>query len=711
MRTTSVSATLDHLVAETGWLRRLAGSLVKDQAAAEDLVHDTVLIAAEQAPRDGRPLRPWLARVLHNRVRMRGRSAARRSRRERAVAELAVAPATPDEIVDRLELQRMLAGLVLELALPLRDVVLLHYFEGLSSAAIGNRLGIADGTVRWRLKQAIDELRDRLEQRAPNRAWLAPLTGFAGMARGTGVTGTHTLIIWAIAVLLALVAGIVLVWQVALGTTTTAPRAHRAEPITAIIARVVHASPGADAMAPSLGSVPADPDQRRIRGVVVDQAGRPVDGAELLIECHYRDEIATGPTTVHTASNGAFGFAVDDDCLLSMTARKGDAESPVEHDRFGRSGLRKPSEPFVLRLAPAPVAEFKVVDADTGSPIAGARLSSDNFRGRLASAVSDTAGVARIRIATNSRLTRYSAIAIDAPGYPSVSEKLTNPDGTHLERPIERTVRLVRGVPVSGRVVGSDGRGVANAFVVVEDAADWEPRVTDADGAFSVAVPRAGRYRAQASPPGLMTRRNAAHAVDIEVGADGRTDVVLQLPSESRGELTGTVIDDAGNPVAGARVRSAERELHPVVTDAHGRFSYHVGFLAPLRPSGEPIPQIFLIARHGSFSSAFTPVEIHNEDQNTNVTLQLGPAGIAGVVVDLEGTPVPGADVWLNFCCGKHRVVQGKHVEADAEGRFAFDVPRGDFVLSVRRSRDDDFDDRDDKTVSGGSHDVRLLIP
>jgi hypothetical protein len=50
MGTTIVSVTLDQLVADTGWLRRLAGSLVKDQAAAEDLVHDTVLVAAEQAP-------------------------------------------------------------------------------------------------------------------------------------------------------------------------------------------------------------------------------------------------------------------------------------------------------------------------------------------------------------------------------------------------------------------------------------------------------------------------------------------------------------------------------------------------------------------------------------------------------------------------------------------------------------------------------------
>jgi DNA-directed RNA polymerase specialized sigma24 family protein len=34
----------------------------------------------------------------------------------------------------------MLAGFVLELDQPKRDVVLLHYFEGVSSVSIGNRL-------------------------------------------------------------------------------------------------------------------------------------------------------------------------------------------------------------------------------------------------------------------------------------------------------------------------------------------------------------------------------------------------------------------------------------------------------------------------------------------------------------------------------------------------------------------------------------------
>ena len=171
MGTVNASATLEQLVTDSGWLRRLAVALVRDEATADDVVQDTYAIAATQAPTDGRPLRPWLARVLSNRARTATRSARRRRGREEAFGELAQAPARTDEIVDRIELQRTLAGFVLGLAAPQRDVVLLHYFEGLSSKEIGERLGIAPGTVRWRLKEAIDELRKRLEERSPNRGW------------------------------------------------------------------------------------------------------------------------------------------------------------------------------------------------------------------------------------------------------------------------------------------------------------------------------------------------------------------------------------------------------------------------------------------------------------------------------------------------------------------------------------------------------------
>src|SRR6187455_38503 len=100
----NASATLEQLVADSNWLHRLAVALVKDQATADDLVQDTYAIAATQPPADGQPVRPWLARVLWNRVRTARRSARRRRDREQAFGELAASPARPDEIVDRIEL-------------------------------------------------------------------------------------------------------------------------------------------------------------------------------------------------------------------------------------------------------------------------------------------------------------------------------------------------------------------------------------------------------------------------------------------------------------------------------------------------------------------------------------------------------------------------------------------------------------------------------
>jgi hypothetical protein len=266
----------------------------------------------------------------------------------------------------------------------------------------------------------------------------------------------------------------------------------------------------------------------------------------------------------------------------------------------------------------------------------------------------------------------------------------------------------VRGIPVSGTVVGPEGRGVAGAYVVVQDDSDWEPTTTDASGAFSVAVPKPGRYRARVVLHDL-TSKNQARAVDLDIEPRGRSDVVLQLQMTYRGMLTGVVVDGSGLPVAGARVSAGEHELRPVVTDAHGRFSFHVGMMA--RPWRQEVRRVFFVAHHGTLASAFTPVEIRDRDQNHQLTLEIGRAGIAGVVVDIDGAPVPGADVWLNFCCGKHQLIVGRHIDADGEGRFVVDVPRGDFVLSVRRTHDDDFDDRDDRVVSGGSHDVRLVVP
>src|SRR5262245_60908672 len=144
-----VAALLEH----STWVRRLAGSLVRDDALAEDLTQEAWLAALRHPPTAGLPARPWLAQVLRNLVRMHVRGSRRQKEREsRTDSPPDAQGLAPEQLVERVELQRLLAGLVVELEEPLRSTVLLRYYEGLDSSEIAARQGVPAGTVRWRLK-------------------------------------------------------------------------------------------------------------------------------------------------------------------------------------------------------------------------------------------------------------------------------------------------------------------------------------------------------------------------------------------------------------------------------------------------------------------------------------------------------------------------------------------------------------------------------
>jgi hypothetical protein len=126
-------------------------------------------------------VKPWLARVLRNASRMAHRTATRRARREDAVTQIAAPPSTAADTVARAETFRMLVELVLALDDPQRTTLLRHYFDGESFAAIARRDGIPEATVRGRHKQALEQLRRRLDARShgDRGAWLASLAPLA----------------------------------------------------------------------------------------------------------------------------------------------------------------------------------------------------------------------------------------------------------------------------------------------------------------------------------------------------------------------------------------------------------------------------------------------------------------------------------------------------------------------------------------------------
>ena len=134
------SLSAERVLAESGWIHALARRLVGDSGLADDLVQETWIAAMRNPPSEGRPWRPWLAGILRRLVLQWRRGEGRRAHREQDAAQDEPLPST-DDLVDRIETQRVLAKTALELDEPYRTTVLLRYFEGLTSVEIARRQG------------------------------------------------------------------------------------------------------------------------------------------------------------------------------------------------------------------------------------------------------------------------------------------------------------------------------------------------------------------------------------------------------------------------------------------------------------------------------------------------------------------------------------------------------------------------------------------
>ena len=188
MTATTEPPRVEDLLTQAPWTRRLAYRLVFE-AEAPDLLQEAWIVATNSERPSHVPWSTWFGGAVRILGLRHLRDRARRHARERQAGAEALSSApdlSPEALLERAQLQRQLSGLVLGLAEPYRSTVLLRYEEGLSAAEIARRLEIPAGTVRWRLKQALDQLRLRLEEHTESdrdrgrRSWallLAPLAG------------------------------------------------------------------------------------------------------------------------------------------------------------------------------------------------------------------------------------------------------------------------------------------------------------------------------------------------------------------------------------------------------------------------------------------------------------------------------------------------------------------------------------------------------
>ena len=147
-----------------GPLLRFAGSLLRDNAAAEDIVQEAFLRLMRSAPDVGSngACGPWLFRVCRNLSYDMIKTETREKRRREKARTPAEAPA-PSAGLEKSELHDALDRELQQLPAREREVLQLKVHEGLSYSQIAEVTGLASGTIGWLVHTALTRLTDRLQ--------------------------------------------------------------------------------------------------------------------------------------------------------------------------------------------------------------------------------------------------------------------------------------------------------------------------------------------------------------------------------------------------------------------------------------------------------------------------------------------------------------------------------------------------------------------
>ena len=138
-----------------------------DEEAA-DLSQEILFTALRQLPklRQEERFEPWLWGIASNVI----RTFRRRMGKQRAMFSydtfedvIDLLADEPDDTAEQEELYARLREKVAMLSAMYRDIIILHYYDGLSTKRIAEQLGIPEGTVTWRLSEARRKLKKECE--------------------------------------------------------------------------------------------------------------------------------------------------------------------------------------------------------------------------------------------------------------------------------------------------------------------------------------------------------------------------------------------------------------------------------------------------------------------------------------------------------------------------------------------------------------------
>lgn len=205
---------IEDLTRHADFLRALARALLGNDAYADDVVQEAMAVGLRSAPRDPARLRAWLAGIVRN-LSLAHRRAEGRRRKRHQNAPPPGPPSTPDEVLGRIETEKLLMQAVEELDEPYRSAIVHRYLDGHMPRVIAEHADVSVRTIESRLRRGLEQLRGKLARhRKEWRALLAPIAALP-LLSSTAAAATPLLstgVIAAAAVSAVLVSGVI-VWQ------------------------------------------------------------------------------------------------------------------------------------------------------------------------------------------------------------------------------------------------------------------------------------------------------------------------------------------------------------------------------------------------------------------------------------------------------------------------------------------------------------------
>ncbi|PIE06316.1 MAG: hypothetical protein CSA75_00175 [Sorangium cellulosum] len=368
-----------------------------------------------------------------------------------------------------------------------------------------------------------------------------------------------------------------------------------------------------------------------IEGVVLDDRRYPISGVLVRITA----KKGTSERSTITAEDGSFAFsAVASELILTASRPEAPDKVAFQETLQVDADDRKEME-IVLRREREAIAVH--VTDDRGYPIDNARIRAISLAADVSlrrTTFSDKEGNGNVEDAAGIRL----RMEVSAQGYATLVR-------TFDKSPEEVKLELSRGLQARGEVTTRGGRErVAGARVTVYLPTGTRELTTGEDGVYRVDDIHAGPLRLRIDHDEYVATEKT-----FEIAAPTDTERPVEMDAidlEQAGIVEGEVVDDRGNPVAGAKVAKDEvPEYLPVgplppgvvTTNERGEF----------RLAGLPEGDLNLEAYAPSVGRGKEEkVTVRKGRTTTRVKIRLerngaksGPALTAGVALTLAPSP------------------------------------------------------------------------